>query len=140
MKKILSLIVVLAVAVTGFAQAPLAKTSTTRVFADTNTNATQKYLYTPILKSNNLTSVEYTGTKLSGFIKGSVAFQYLADTSGFAAGTASWTTYADSLTLSNSTTNTKIWPAVGHARYMRLRITTIDSTQSLRSTGQYIAK
>lgn len=141
MKKILALItIVLALQFQGSAQSKFALSTTSLVYLDTNVNATQTYLYSALIRTKVAATARFIGTKISGYVKGSVALQYLTDTTGLAAGTATWTTLKDSLTLANSTTNGYVWPALGFVKVFRLRVTTIDSTQSLKIAGEYLVR
>lgn len=132
----LGLFVLSALATTAQTTARYAKTSGGAVVLDTSTNATQRYMYSPVFQpAKPLHSVQYVGTKLSGYIKGSVALLGSVDGTNFTLASN------DSITLSNATTNTYIWDISNKLRrYYKVRITTIDSSQSLKSAVHYLAQ
>lgn len=113
----------------------MATTAGGSTLTSTNTNATVTYLYVAPLKmpAPAWVSLQYVGTKSSGFIKGSITLQGSID------GTNYSLIATDSLTLANATTNTYTWDVSAKQRfYYRVVVRTIDSTQSLASTGYYI--
>lgn len=141
MKYIVLLAFLLSFASNTHSQNLLRVSTSSKVSADTNVNADVDYLYTGLAtQSKYLTSVQYLGTKISGTVKGSVALQYCLDTTGIYAGTATWYTSPDSSTLTDITANKKVWPTYGFGKYYRVRITTIDSTQSLRNSGTFFIR
>ncbi len=99
--------------------------------ADTNTNATTRYIVTTSLPSNPGNMVfQYTGTKVSGTVAGVVKLEGTLDGVNYVAET-------DTLALTDVATNTKIWDVSAKKRIKwRIAVTT-TGTVKLSNKGYF---
>jgi len=103
--------------------------------ADTSTNATTRYISTPVVSnSSGDFSFQYVGTKLGGTVAGVVKLYGSVDGVNFEQiGT-------DSLALTNVTTNAKIFDVAAKARTIYRFAVTTTGTVSLKNQGFYVAR
>lgn len=105
-----------------FAQASFSQTASNPTGAITNTSVDTMTFTT--LRPNILVSIQPVVTKATGTMAGWAVLDYSVNGS-------SWYVGTDSLSLSNTTTNTIVWSKQVAARYFRIRVggaTTVTGT------------